>query len=196
MFGTLLTTTVRLLLFRAGPQDFPYSGAPPLIWGCVAFGILSNAVVAHLVAPWPAALALGAVVIAALWLFTRVTLRLRGFDNRVQQTFNALVMTSSVLTLALWLPATKLMPVMQKILEKLSKNPHLLQQPEALPQMDGNLVLAMYLLLIWQFAVTANIFRHATDSRPLGGVMIALLCVISVLLFQLLSGPLIQLFGG
>lgn len=192
MLGTILNATVRILLFRAGPQDFPYSTTPGLTWGCVAFGVLSNAIVANLVTTWPAAVALGSVVVGALWMYTRMILYMRGFHNRLQQTFNSLVVTSSVLTLALRLPAAGVLPTVQRALEMLSKNPHLMQQPDTLPQVNGGLVMLMYALLIWQFAVTANIFRHATDSRPIGGVFTAILCVISVLLLQLLAGPLIQ----
>jgi hypothetical protein len=196
MFYQALIVTLRILTFRAGPQDFPYAQQPALTYVCVAFAVLANAAVARLVAPWSAALALGVVVVAALWLYTRLALRMRGLDNRLQQTFNSLLTTSSVLTLALWPPAARLVPAMQQMLEQLAKNPDAMQHPESLPQMNGSLVLLIYLILFWQFAVTVNIFRHATDTRPLGGVLIALLCVFNVLLFEVVASPLIQWFGG
>src|SRR5579884_2293309 len=196
MLNQALIVTLRILAFRAGPQDFPYAQQPSLTYGCVAFAVLANAVVARLVAPWSAALALGVVVVAALWLYTRFALRLRGFENRLQQTCNGLLTTSSVLTLALWPPASRLVPAMQQMLEQLSKNPELMEHPERLPPMNGSLVLLIYAILFWQFAVTVNIFRHATDTRPLGGVLIALLCVFNVLMFELVASPLIQWLGG
>jgi len=196
-------TSLRILAFRAGPEDFPYDTGKRLSTACIAFGVVVNAVLAAvagqmgvlmkmLTAPPPVwgDIVLGVATVAAMGFFTRVALRARQFESRFQQTFNALLGTSSITTLLMVLPLRQLLPflpVAQELSKKLALNPDLMNDPVAMSALPGWTILLSLLLpalLLWQFAVTAFVYRRAANTRMGGGIFIALLCALSVLCFK------------
>ena len=98
MLNQLIAVTLRLLLFRAGPQDIPY--APALALWMPAAAIATYFILFRTVLPTGAALVLASVSVAALSFVTHSLLSARRVANRFQQTYHALLATSIVLTLA------------------------------------------------------------------------------------------------
>jgi hypothetical protein len=191
--------SLRILFFRSGPEDLPYDQGRVLSVVCVAFGVLANSVVALIAAqggvqvqelnamPSMAfVVAVGVSAVLAMGLFTRLTLQMRQLNNRFQQTFNTLLLTSSVLSLMM-VPAMRLMIPLLPLFEKLQAHPELAQDPATIEQLPPwTLPLSMLLLglLGWQFAVTAFIYRRAANVQIGGGVFIALLCVLVIASFK------------
>lgn len=175
MFTEALNATVRILFFRAGPQDFPYaSKLRPLL---LLLAVLTNAFMFSQVLPPAMAIGIAVAMIGGMALVLRWTLRLRNLGNRFQQSFDSLLATTTLLTLALLPPFMQLAP---QLLE-LTKHPETLQNAEAvkLPAMP---VLLMNMLNFWNFAVTAHIFRHAANVNLWVGFLIAFVAA-SIMLF-------------
>jgi len=184
MLTQAATVTLRILLFRAGPQDFPH--APALVaWLPVAATVAYFALF-RVALPTGFALVLAAVSVGALALVTHSLLSARRVVNRFQQTFHALLATGIVLTLASIPPMAALAPALQQI----AQNPELLQQPGAV-QVSPAASLLLNLLNLWNFAVYAHIFRHAANTRLWIGVLIALFVVFSVLMLSLVAAQLL-----
>ena len=194
-------TSLRIIAFRAGPEDLPYDPGRTLTGACIAFGLLAHAVLGSMLlsmaqttikAPLLAAALLSVATVLALGVFTRFMLRTRQLDNRFQQTFNALLLTSSVLALALALPLhllAPLLPAVESYFEKVQQHPDLANDPSAVPNLPGwagLLSLLLPMIFIWQFAVTAYIYRRAANTRTAGGIFIAVLCLLAVTSFKTL----------
>jgi hypothetical protein len=192
--------SLRLLAFRAGPEDFPYDASNRVSLACIAFAVLVNAALTAVAGemgvlmkaltetpPLWADIVLGAVSVAAMGLFTRLALRARQLESRFQQTYNALLATSSMLSLLMVLPIRQLLPflpVAQELSKKVTANPDLVNDPTVMSALPGwTLLFSLMIpaLLAWQFAVTAFIYRRAANTRAGGGVFIALLCVLTVM---------------
>lgn len=184
MLNQIAAVTLRTLIFRAGPQDFPY--APALAPWMPAAAVAAYFAVFQMVMPAGGALVLAGVSVAALALVTHSLLSARRMANRFQQTFHALLATGIVLTLASVPPMAVLAPALRQI----AQDPELLQQPGAV-QASPAASLLLNVLNLWNFAVYAHIFRYATDTRLWIGVLIALFVVFSVLLLSLLFAPLL-----
>jgi hypothetical protein len=176
--------TVRILLFRAGPQDFPH--APQFVAALPLAAIAAYFVLFAVVLPAGPSLVLGALSVAALALVTHSLLSARRVVNRFQQTYHALLATGLVLTLASIPPMAALAPALKQI----AANPELLQKPGAV-EAPAAASLLLNLLNIWNFAVYAHIFRHAADTRLMTGALIALFVVLSVLLLSLLFAQIL-----
>ena len=189
MFSEALNAALRILFFRAGPQDFPYnSGVRPLL---LVLAVAANTLMFAQVLPKSMAVGLSLAMVGGMALVVRWTLRLRNLSNRFQQTFDALLATTLLLTLAM-LPAFS--QVAPQLLD-LTKHPELLQNPDAvkLPAMP---VLFMNLLNMWNFAVTAHIFRHAAGVNLFVGFVIAFVAASIMLLVGVMGGTLTgALFG-
>lgn len=183
MFNEVLRVTLRILLFRAGPQDLPYAKVlTPLIAG---LAVLAEFAQYRLTLPTVAALAHGAISIATLAGFTYLVLQSRGLLNRAQQTIHALFLTGSAMTVVLLPPLSALAPHMLRI----AQNPEL-ARTEPLP--PGPAFLLM-ILTVWGFMVGAHIYRHALNASLAVGAAVALLAV--VVTVPITSG-LGLLFGG
>ncbi|SFF65532.1 hypothetical protein SAMN04488120_11811 [Fontimonas thermophila] len=190
MFAQVLTVTLRILGFRAGPQDFPYD--PRLTWPLVSITGLANFLVFVQVLPAVSSAAMAAAMIAGTALVTRSILRARNLAPRFNQTFNSLLATAAVLTLLLLPLFMQVAPVLREIAAK----PQLLEQPDALRLPQG-VVFTMNLLNFWNFAVTAHIFRHAANVQLWVGVIIALIIAFVVLFFVAFAGSLVgAMFGA
>ncbi|PPE75924.1 hypothetical protein C3942_03320 [Solimonas fluminis] len=161
MLASVSAATLKLLFFRAGPEDFPYDPGRSLLLGCIAFAVLSNAALLSFLLPPAAALAGAAVNTAFLALFTRFSLATRKLDNRFQQTFNALLATTAVLTLFMLPFFAKIAPVLAQIAEMVQKDPSLANKPEMLPTPPSSAMSALMLLGIWQIVVICRIFMLA-----------------------------------
>lgn len=175
MFTEALNATIRILFFRAGPQDFPYTTSlrPVLLLLAAA----TNAFMFSQVLPPTMATGIAIAMIAGMALVLRWTLRLRNLSNRFQQSFDSLLATTTVLTLALLPPFMQLAP---QLLE-LTKHPETLQNADAV-KMPAVPVLVMNILNFWNFAVTAHIFRHAANVNLWAGFLIAFIAA-SIMLF-------------
>lgn len=173
-----LVTTLRILIFRRGPEDLPY--APQAVRFLLPTASLVTWLLFSLVLPpLPAALMAVANVLGTV-LAAELILRYRNFRNRVIQTLTALLSTGIVFNILLLWPASVLAPH----LIELAKKPDLLKTNYAarLPQ---GAVFSVDGLNLWAFAVTAFIYRRAAGVRVLGSIGLALLAsaVILVLLF-------------
>ena len=185
MLSQTATATLRILLFRAGPQDFPYARE--------MVGVLPAAAIAAYTAVFAAFLSIGAALlisalsVGTLALVTHSLLTARRLANRFQQTYHALLATGIVLTLASIPPTITLAPALKQILA----HPELLQQPDAL-QVSPLASLLLNALNLWNFAVYAHIFRHAADTRLFIGVLIAVFVGFSVLFLSLLFAQMLS----
>lgn len=188
MLASLLNATLRILFFRAGPQDLPYEPkltAPLALAAALATGLQMMPVLAL-----PAAIAAAIATVAVLGATTRLVLRMRQLEARFHQTFAALLATSALLTLLIVPFFMQLAPA----LVELAGNPALLEHPE---QMSTPLPVGAAFVItavsLWNFFVNASIFRHALNSSFGVGLLVA--TVLSVLL-QLFASFAAGLFGG
>jgi hypothetical protein len=189
MLSNVLAATLNLLLFRTGPQDFPFE--PGLTRVLVPSAALANyLVLAMALNPVMAAgMALGVVIGTALG--THLILRARRMEARFTQTFHALLAVSTILTLGLALPFSQIAPELQKI----TQDPELAES--ATLQIPGWAALTMNLLNIWNFVVNAHILRHAAGVGIGLGLLLALLMAFGVLMFVLFFATLAgALVGG
>lgn len=168
MLASIVNATLRILTFRAGPQDFPYD--PKLTAPLVLLAALATGLQAMPLLPFAGAVAAAIATVAALAMATRFVLRMRQLDARFHQTFAALLATNAVLTLLIVPFASQLAPALHEI----SANPALIEHPE---QMKATLPLGvtflMLLLSFWSLLVNASIFRYAINVSYFAGLMIA-----------------------
>src|SRR3546814_9616390 len=95
----LFSATLRILFFRAGPQDFPYD--PRLTAPLAVSAGLANGLMFMQVLPIGAALVMAITMVGGMALATRAILRTRQLDARYHQTFAALLANNAALTFLL-----------------------------------------------------------------------------------------------
>lgn len=191
MLASVLNATLKLLLFRAGPQDFPYD--PRLTGWLVPLAALVNYFVLGLVLSPMVAAAISVAVVMALSVATRVFLRTRGMEARFMQTYHALLAVSIPMTLLLMWPFSEIAPELQK-LSQVEPGP-----ADTMPQLQvpGWAALTMNLLNLWNYLVNAHIFRNAGNLGRGGGLIVALLVALGVLMFVFMFASFIAaIFGG
>lgn len=169
-------------LFRRGPEDMPYS--PRLLVALlVACGALQVAFNLHDgVKP---ALITGAVVggLAMVWL---VFLLLRGASKseRFVQTASALAAVYLLFGLAKNL-LTLLLPVK-------AWQQQMMADPAHLPEVTGHqapVMLAIAVLVIWQFCAWVGVLRRALEIPVAGGVLVFLLLTfVNLIVAALIAG--------
>jgi hypothetical protein len=189
MLTKALLITLRILFFRAGPEDFPYDQTPRLSLACMGFALVATAAFLSLRASLPVALLSSALNIGMLALAMRGALAARKLQNRFQQAFNALLTTTSVLTLVTLPFFARLLPVALELNEKLAKNPDLAQQPDQFAPMISGVAgsfMAFLLLGLWQLAVIGYVFYKAAGS-------VALFVLLGLLMLSLM---LVGISGG
>lgn len=190
MLASLFSATLRILFFRAGPQDFPYD--PRLIAPLVALAGLANGLMFMQVLPIGAALVMAIAMVAGMSLATRVILRTRQLDARYHQTFAALLATNAALTFLLVPFFSQIAPM----LRELASHPEILEHPEGV-KLPSGVAFIMNALNLWSFAVTASIFRHAANVSMALGLLIALLIAVGLLFFVAFAGSFAgMLFGA
>lgn len=184
MSVNVLRRTLDLVLFRAGPQEFPFMPGRHVTLGAVGgtpvfmvYSLALNPIIAL-------SMALGTVL--GIFLATRLILRWRQLDARFTQTAHALLCSSAFMTLLMILPFSQIAP----ILSEMAADPEAATPPDipAIP------VLVMNVLNAWNFLITANVYRHATDRGFAMGLLYSLLSsgmvLATVLGFGLVLGSL------
>lgn len=190
MLASLFSATLRILFFRAGPQDFPYD--PRLTAPLAVTAGLANGLMFMQVLPIGAALVMAIAMVGGMALGTRAVLRTRQLEARFHQTFAALLATNAALTFLLVPFFAQIAPM----LRELAGNPELLEHPEKMTLPPG-IAFIMNALNLWSFAVTASIFRHAANVSMALGLLIALVIAIGLLFFVAFAGSFAgMLFGG
>lgn len=183
MFASALHASFRILVFRAGPQDFPYDPRGRLTAACIAFAVLVNTLLFAMLVPPARALLSSLINLAMLALFTRLTLVLRKQENRFQQTFNSLLATTSLVTLLMLPFFAQLAPVWSQIMEELRKNPDFANHPEQWPAMPVVAENVFALLCLWQLIIIFRIFHQAAGLK-------AVLALLALLFFMVLASSL------
>lgn len=168
MFKHAALVALRIALFRAGPQDLPY--APALTRVAVPLAVLAAFLQYRLTLPAGQAVGHALAWVAALAVFTYLLLQSRGLKNRVRQTLDSLYLTSAGMTLLVLPPLSAIAPHMIRIAE----NPEL-ARAEPLPPLPALAVMAVSL---WNFFVTAHVYRQALNAGPAVGALVALLATV------------------
>lgn len=168
MLQQAAVVALRIALFRAGPQDMPY--APTLTRATVPIAMVAAFLQYRLTLPTAAAVAHGVAWVGALALFTHVVLQSRGLVNRYRQTLDSLLLIDAAMTL-LMLPA---LAALAPMVERLAANPDAARDA-ALPALPA---LGVLVVSLWNFLVSAHVYRHALDARPAVGALVALLATI------------------
>lgn len=193
MFNQAFWISLRILIFRAGPQDFPFDTGKTLSRACLALAVVAYGLFWMVVTPPLAALAIALVTVAAMALVTRAALRLRKLPERFQQTFNTLLAINALLTLAMIPAFARLAPPLIELFQSLQQHPELADQPEKWPQLSGGASAVLNVLGFWQLAVTARVFAQASNGNVFSGVLLALLAMLAISLLLLFVSPLIGL---
>lgn len=168
MLNQVARTALRISMFRAGPQDFPFSPALARITVPVA-GVVAF-LQYRLTLPPPSAAVHALAWVGALALFTYVVLQSRGLGNRYRQTLDSLLVIDSAMTL-LMLPAlAAIAPHMLKMAEDAD-----LAREQPLPLLPA---LGVLVVSLWNFLVSAHVYRSALDAPPGVGALVALLGVV------------------
>jgi hypothetical protein len=183
MLNQVAVVTLRILLFRAGPQDLPYSSALTQI--IAPLYVLAEFAQYRLTLATGPAIVHALVSVAATVGFIFLVLQTRGLLSRLQQTANAIFVTGSALTVVLLPPLSAITPHMLKI----AQNPDLARS-EPLPALPALLVMA---LTLWGFMVVAHIFRHALNANLAVGAAVALLAALVTVSFASGFGMLLGL---
>lgn len=203
MLAQAFQATLQILLFRAGPEDFPYAEDGRYDRPCQALGVIATAALFGLVQPLPLAIIDGLVATAIVSVYVRLVLRLRGLDARVQQTRNALLASGSLLLLALAIPMATVMPVMMGFLDTLSEAqkasgsgaaPAL--TPEQMPQIPVFQGVLIDLLGLWFAASLTHVLARATGIPRFAAAMMALLLIGNTIVAMVLAGNLLSAFAG
>ena len=168
MPNQIAATALRILLFRAGPQDFPYSET--LSRAIVPLTALVWFLQYRLTLPLVQALVQAMASLAVLASFSYVVLQKRGLLNRLRQTLDSLFLTDAALTVVLLPPLSVLAPHMLRIAD----NPEL-AKTEPLPALPA---LAVIALSLWNFLVSAHIYRHALNTGFGMGSLAALMAAV------------------
>ena len=179
MSNQALATVLRILLFRAGPQDFPYSVATTR--AIVPLTVLVWSLQYRLTLPIAQAIVQALASLAVLAAFSYVLLQKRGLLNRLRQTLDSLYLSDALLTLLLLPPLSLIAPQMIRIAD----NPELARS-EPLPALPA---LAVMTVSLWNFLVSAHIYRHALNTHFGVGALTSLLAtLVTVSVATLLSG--------
>lgn len=181
MLSQVLQATLNLLLFRIGPQDFPYHVG--LMRTLLVPSLAIHYAVFVQVLPAPMAAIMAGLLIGSLALTTRWLLKLRKLEGRFQQTYNALLASGAVLMAFLAVPFSQVAPQLVAIAtapDPIAANTSL--------QLPTTAALLMNMINFWSFAVSANIYRHAANFNIAFGALAAI--VVSFLLL------LLVVFGG
>ena len=184
MIAQALSTTLKIILFRAGPQDFPF--LPQWTRTICVIGATPVFFVYALALSPTLALIMASATVVGVALATRMILRVRSLEARFTQTFQTLLCTSEVLTALMAIPFSQVAPQ----LVELASDPEAMAAG-AQPDLPGGPVLLMNLLNIWNFLVTAHVFRQATNSGMAMGLVWAFAAAAVMLACVLLFGSLL-----
>lgn len=187
-------TSLRILAFRAGPEDLPYDVSGKLSRVCWIFALLSFTSLFALILPVAPALFGALIAVVSIWLVTRGVLRLRGLQNREQQTLNALLLSNALLTLLMIPVFAQLAPVFLELFNQLKAHPELSNTPDQWPQPPAAAAVLIDFLGLWQLVVCTRIFSVATGGGTLRGIGMTLLSIAAMLLLIILLAPVLAIF--
>lgn len=179
MLTELARTTLKILQFRAGPQDFPFSlqATRTVVMVAVAVSFFQY----RLTLPPAAALVHALVSLAVMAALTWQLLSWRQLGSRAQQTINSLFATGSALTVLL-LP---LLSAIAPQIIKMAENPDT-AATNPLPALP---MLGVLALSLWSLSVSANIYRHALNVPLIMGLVASLFtALVSVSVAGTISG--------
>lgn len=203
MLAQAFQATLQILLFRAGPEDFPYAEDGRYDRPCQALGVIATTVLFGLVQPLPLALIDGLIATAVVSVYVRLVLRLRGLEARVQQTRNALLASGSLLLLALTIPMAAVMPVMMEFLGTLSDAQNAAGgtappalTPEQMPQVPVMQGVLIDLIGLWFAASLTHVLARATGIPRFAAAMMALLLIGNTIVAMVLAGNLLSALLG
>ncbi|HEU0196268.1 MAG TPA: hypothetical protein VFQ88_03505 [Nevskiaceae bacterium] len=185
MLANLLTSILRLMVFRAGPQDVPYS--PQLLRFIIPVAVAIGWILFSVVLPVLPAAVMSIVNVLGTVLVAQGILRARDLAGRVPQTVTALVGSGIILNLLMIYPAMLLAPHIAEI----AKHPELLKTGGI--KLPEGPVLAVDGLNLWGFIISAYIYRHAANVRALGGIGFAILAGLVVLMLVLLAATFVSM---
>ncbi|HUR40345.1 MAG TPA: hypothetical protein VM240_04175 [Verrucomicrobiae bacterium] len=168
MIEQAVRTALRISLFRAGPQDFPFAASLTRL--TVPLAVVVAFLQYRLTLPEVSAVVHALAWVGALAMFTFVLLHSRGLANRFRQTLDSLLVIDSAMTLVMLPALAAIAPHMLK----LADDPELARE-QPLPLLPA---LAVLVVSIWNFLVSAHVYRSAIDAPPGVGAMVALLGVI------------------
>lgn len=190
MFSQAFQTALRILVFRAGPEDFPYDPRSRLTAGCVAFALLANTAFVAVIVPPASALLSAAINLGLMALLTRGVLSARKLDNRFQQTFNALLLCSGALS-ALMAPLfAQIAPTLLDFMHRAAEHPELLDQPDAMPQLPALPEHLLSVLGFWQLAVIGYIYYKAAGGPGVFALMAMMLVMLLLMSASVGAQPL------
>jgi len=182
--------TLQILVFQAGPQDFPYS--PQLSRVLAALCAIASALLLRILVPTPVAIAVAIVSVAVVASLSQALLNLRKLPNRFDQTFGALMATGiafCIITLPVaWQSAPEFLRVMN--------DPTLLERsrtggmPEI--QVPMSVALGWDIVFFWSIAVFANIFRQAADFSAAAGVLVVITLVFVQMVVSSFAAALVR----
>jgi hypothetical protein len=194
MFVDALRVACNLILFKSGPQDFPFSVAATR--ASMVFALLASVLLLSPALPLPLALATGIGGVAGLAFFTRQLLRARKLDNRFAQTFSAQAVVGGLFALAMWPAFAAMAPAMLAVM----KNPDLLQQLSegkaldiAVPQWAA---LLSDVLFFWNLAVSVRINRLAADLKAPSSWFLTIAGLFVLMSFVALAQLVAMIFTG
>jgi hypothetical protein len=174
MFQQAALVALRIALFRAGPQDFPHSAT--LTQVIVPFALVAAFLQFRLTLPAGQAALQAAAWVVAIAGFTWVVLQSRGLVNRFRQTLDSLLLIAAASTLLAIGPLSALVPHLLRV----AQNPAS-AETQPIPLLP---VLMVLVVSLWNFFVTAHIYRHALDARPAMGALAALLAGLVTVAFS------------
>lgn len=156
---------LKILAFRAGPQDFPYSET--LARAIVPLTGLAWFLQYRLTLPSAQAAVQSLASLGVMAAFSYLLLQKRNLTNRFRQTLDSLYLCDAMLTLLVLPPLSLIAPQMIRMAD----HPEL-ARTETLPALPA---LAVMALSMWNFLVTAHIYRNALDTHFGIGALTALL---------------------
>jgi hypothetical protein len=187
-------TSLRILVFRAGPEDLPYDPGPTLTRASLLSALLASTALLMLTMPPLAAAATAAAGLAAPWMVMRTTLRLRRLENRFQQAINAFFFTNALLTLLMIPPFAKMAPTIVEYYQQALQHPDIANHPENWPQSAMGPQFVFELLWLWHLIVSSRIFARSASVSGLGGLCIVMLCAATGFMILMFVAPLIKVF--
>ena len=194
-----LRIALSIMFFRAGPQDMPYDQGPRLTRSCALLAAVVYALFWANFAPPLAAVVLAAMMVSVIGVTTRAVLTMRKLENRFQQTYNAIMLSGTMLVLAALPVLAIIAPPLIDYLQHNLQDPKLANHPEQwpdLPEVSEGAALLFDLLMLWLFVVSARIYGQSIDAGVFGGVLITLLALSAIMLGLIFVSPLVNLLAG
>lgn len=201
MLAELLKVSFRILLFRAGPEDFPYAADGRWDQLALGLGIVATTALFSLVQPLPLALIDALVATAVVHFYSRLVLRMRGLDARHAQTRNALLACGGLLLAALCVPMAATLPQMMAYVDTMieaqqAAGAGTAPARPALPQIPLLYGVLIDVLGLWFAAVQTHILSRATGVAYPFAVFMALLLIGNVVVAMVLVGNVVAALLG